>query len=425
MIRASPLSPTRITREVPIRGDAPARLPGQNVDVDGTTLLPPAITNGLATARRILAGPDGVVVLALVLGLAGLVESVIYTAGSGERAAASLLAMLGTVPLALLRTRWAWLGALVITVATVIALADPAPLTISGAIGQLIIAYEVAVRYPRGVSALVAAPFVLNAISPLSGHDSALSGLVTLVAVVAALILGDAQRQRSQVVAERDETRRAMADTLRDRAAAQERNRIARELHDVVAHHLSMIAIQAETARLATPGMPAEGQAQLAAIGGTARDALTEMRRLLGVLRVDVDDVAELSPQPGLDRIDELIEAARAAGTPVRLTLSGTPVQLPVGVDLSAYRIVQEALTNARQHTPGAAVEVEVAYTGDLLRLRIRDDGPGSADANPGGHGLHGMRERAAMAGGTLTAGPAEGGGFLVEATLPVSESET
>jgi signal transduction histidine kinase len=240
-----------------------------------------------------------------------------------------------------------------------------------------------------------------------------------------ALILGDSQRQRSQVVAERDETRRAMADTLRDRAAAQERNRIARELHDVVAHHLSMIAIQAETARLATPGMPAEGQTQLADLGGTARDALTEMRRLLGVLRVDVDDVAELSPQPGLDRIDELIEAARAAGTPVQLTLSGTPVPLPVGVDLSAYRIVQEALTYARQHASGAAVEMEVAYTGDLLRLRIRDDGPGSTDANPSGHGLHGMRERAAMAGGTLAAGPAEGGGFLVEATLPVSESAT
>jgi signal transduction histidine kinase len=118
-------------------------------------------------------------------------------------------------------------------------------------------------------------------------------------------------------------------------------------------------------------------------------------------------------------------QAARAAGTPVRLTLSGAPVPLPVGVDLSAYRIVQEALTNARQHAPGAAVKVEVAYTGNLLRLLIRDDGPGSTDANPSGHGLHGMRERAAMAGGTLTACPAGGGGFLVEATLPVSESTT
>jgi len=149
------------------------------------------------------------------------------------------------------------------------------------------------------------------------------------------------------------------------------------------------------------------------------------MRRLLGVLRIDVDEAAALAPQPGLDRIDELVEAARAAGTPVRLTLSGTPAPLPVGVDLSAYRIVQEALTNARQHAPGAAVEVEVAYTDDMLRLRIRDDGPGSTQANPSGHGLHGMRERAALAGGTLTAGPAEAGGFLVEATLPVSEPAT
>ena len=361
-------------------------------------------------------------VLALVLGLAGLIQTVIYTTESGDRTTASLLAMFGTLPLALLRTRWAWLGAVTITLASTIALADPAPLTIAGAIAQLIVAYEVAVRYRRAVSALIAAPFALNAVTPLNGQDSALSGLLILVIVVAALILGDSQRQRSQAVAERDETRRAMVDTLRDRATAQERNRIARELHDVVAHHLSMIAIQAETARLATPGMPAEGQAQLAAIGDTARDALTEMRRLLGVLRVDVDDAAELAPQPGLDQIDELIEAARAAGTPVRLTLSGAPVPLPVGVDLSAYRIVQEALTNARQHAPGAAVEVEVAYTDDRLRLLIRDDGPGSTDTNPSGHGLHGMHERAALVGGTLTAGPADAGGFLVEATLPVSE---
>ena len=393
--------------------------------MNSTTQLPPAIASGLITARRILAGPDGFVVLALVLGFAGLIQTVIYTAESGDRTTASLLAMFGTLPLALLRTRWAWLGALTITLASTIALADPAPLTVAGAIAQLIVAYQVAVQYRRAVSLLIAAPFALNAVAPLNGQDSALSGLLILVIVVAALILGDSHRQRSQAVAERDETRRAMVDTLRDRAAAQERNRIARELHDVVAHHLSMIAIQAETARLATPGMPADGQEQLAAIGSTARDALTEMRRLLGVLRVDVVEAAALAPQPGLDRIDELIEAARAAGTPVRLTLSGTPVPLPVGVDLSAYRIVQEALTNARQHAPGAAVEVEVVYTDDMLRLRIRDDGPGTTQANPSGHGLHGMRERAALAGGTLTAGPAEAGGFLVEATLPVSEPAT
>src|SRR4029453_3864481 len=203
------------------------------------------------------------------------------------------------------------------------------------------------------------------------------------------------------------------------------RNRIARELHDVVAHHLSMIAIRAAPAALPTPGIAADGQEQLAAIGGTARDALTEMRRLLGVLRVDVDEAAALAPQPGLDRIGELVEAARAAGTPVRLTLSGTPVPLPVGVDLSAYRIVQEALTNARQHAPGAAVEVEVAYTDDMLRLRIRDDGPGSTQANPSGHGLHGMRERAALAGGTLPARPADAGGFVGGVRPPGGEPAT
>ncbi len=377
------------------------------------------IETSIATARRILAGPDGFVVLALVLGFVGLVES-LYLGGSGDHTTAALLAVFGTAPLALLRTRWAWIAAVVITIATIVALADPAPLTVAGVIAQLVVTYGVAVQYPRGASALLAAPFALNAITPFSGDSSAVSGLVVLLVVVATLILGDAQRQRSQAFAERDETRRAMDDTLRDRAAAQERNRIARELHDVVAHHLSMIAIQAETARLATTGMPAEGQERLAAIGGTARDALTEMRRLLGVLRVDVDG-ADLAPQPSLDRIDELVDSARQAGSTIRLTLRGSPTTLPVGIDLAAYRIVQEALSNARQHAPNAAVDVELEYTADTLLLRIRDDGPGPADANPSGHGLHGMRERAAMVGGTVSAGPAEGGGFLVDAALPLN----
>ncbi|MCI0689355.1 MAG: sensor histidine kinase [Sporichthyaceae bacterium] len=387
--------------------------------MNGTTPLPPVIETSIATARRILAGPDGFVVLALVLGFVGLVES-LYLGGSGDHTTAALLAVFGTAPLALLRTRWAWIAAVVITIATIVALADPAPLTVAGVIAQLVVTYGVAVQYPRGASALLAAPFALNAITPFSGDSSAVSGLVVLLVVVATLILGDAQRQRSQAFAERDETRRAMDDTLRDRAAAQERNRIARELHDVVAHHLSMIAIQAETARLATTGMPAEGQERLAAIGGTARDALTEMRRLLGVLRVDVDG-ADLAPQPSLDRIDELVDSARQAGSTIRLTLRGSPTTLPVGIDLAAYRIVQEALSNARQHAPNAAVDVELEYTADTLLLRIRDDGPGPADANPSGHGLHGMRERAAMVGGTVSAGPAEGGGFLVDAALPLN----
>jgi len=165
--------------------------------------------------------------------------------------------------------------------------------------------------------------------------------------------------------------------------------------------------------------MPEEGRRRLEAIGATARDALTEMRRLLGVLRADAGGDPEHAPQPGLERLDELVGAA---GPHVRLILHGQVVPLPPGVDLTAYRILQEALTNVRRHAPGAAVDVELWYTADALRLRVRDNGPGPGPSgdDPGGHGVLGMRERAAMVGGTLRTGPANGGGFVVEADLPL-----
>jgi signal transduction histidine kinase len=231
--------------------------------------------------------------------------------------------------------------------------------------------------------------------------------------MVAAQALGDARRERVQ-------SRREVAASRQEQALMEERARIARELHDVVAHHISMVAVQAETARLTTPGMPEQGQERLLAIGDTAREALTEMRRLLGVLRADADGDAELAPQPGLGHLTELLEGARAAGTSVRLTVGGTVAPLPAGVDLTAYRIVQEALTNARRHAPGAAVEVELRFEADALHLRVRDDGPGPGEGEPRGHGLLGMRERAASVGGTLRSGRAEAGGFEVEAELPL-----
>ena len=147
------------------------------------------------------------------------------------------------------------------------------------------------------------------------------------------------------------------------------------------------------------------------------------MRRVLGVLRSDEGTEADREPQPGLARLDELVDTARATGTNVRVTQSGTPVQLPQGVDLCAYRILQEALTNARRHAPGATVDVEIAFSDDTLRLRVRDDGPGAAAGQVDGHGLLGMRERAIMVGGTLTVGPAEQGGFEVAAELPIPGS--
>jgi signal transduction histidine kinase len=180
-----------------------------------------------------------------------------------------------------------------------------------------------------------------------------------------------------------------------------------------------MIVVQADTARLATPDMPDAGQEHLLSISATARDAMDELRRVLGVLRDDAGAEVEHAPQPGLDQLDALLDAARGAGTPVRLILQGRAQPLAAGVDLAAYRIVQEALTNARRHAPGAAVDVELRY-GEALQIAVRDDGPGASGAADG-HGLLGMRERAATVGGTLRTGPADGRGFVVEAELPLA----
>ena len=371
-------------------------------------------------ARRVLAGPDGPLAFALVLGLVAMVEVTIYADAIGEAMIANLLA---TLPLAVARRHVAWAtGAIVLGVVLALA-AQEGTLTIAALLGLAIALYLFALTYGRRWSVLPAIPFLVNAIEPYSGEDAAFPGVLLLMVVVAALALGDSRRQRTEVVAERDETRQAMVDTLQDQAAMGERARIARDLHDVVAHHVSAIAVQAESARLTTEGLPEEGRAHFEAIGQTARDALTEMRRLLGVLREDANVEAARDPQPSLARLNELVETARAAGTPVTLTLEGTVAVLPPGIDLCAYRILQEALTNVRRHAPGAAAEVELEYAPGALRLRVRDHGHGAVSPDPDGHGLLGMRERAIMVGGTLTAGPADGGGFAVEATLPVREA--
>ena len=375
----------------------------------------------VSDVRRILSGPDGPIALALALGLGAIVETFLYAAHPGDRASGLIANLLATLPLVFWRTRLPWVAG-VVTFASLVAVgSEPTLLTLSGITAQLIVVYLVANRYRRRWSVLLAAPFLAAAVG-WSDEDS-LAGVMLLVLVVAAQVLGDSRRQRSQAIAERDATRHAMAETQRDQVIMEERARIARELHDVVAHHVSVIAVQAETARLTTPDMPDEGKERLAAIGQTARDSLTELRRLLGVLRADGSSEAARSPQPGLGRLAELIDSARTAGTPVRLTLDGDVSPLPPGVDLTAYRIVQEALTNARRHAPGASVDVTLGYEENALRLRVSDDGPGPPAADTSGHGLLGMQERAAMVGGRLTTGPGDGAGFVVEAELPLSRS--
>jgi signal transduction histidine kinase len=191
-----------------------------------------------------------------------------------------------------------------------------------------------------------------------------------------------------------------------------------------VAHHVSLIALQAEAARLTVPGMPPEGEKRLLAIGDTARTALTEMRRLLGVLREDADaaDVTTRQPQPGLGQLTDLLDDVRGAGPGgARLIVRGAVAPLEQGIELTAYRVVQEALTNARRHAPGSAVDVEVEYHGDALVVQVRDNGPGPGGGDVVGHGLAGMRERVAMSGGTLSTGSGPRGGFVVRAELPTT----
>jgi signal transduction histidine kinase len=349
-----------------------------------------------------------------VLALAGVVESIVRAVGADVNAqfvpVLCLLALATTLPLALLRPTAA---AVAVVAASVVSLVFFHGLTVAGGCAVLIVLF----RLGRIGALGLALPFLVLALV----HPAGVGAVLLASLAPAAALAGIARQAQGEALVHRA-ARQAVAGTLLEHTARGERARIARELHDVVAHHISMIAVQAETARLTVPGMPAAGAQRLSEIGDTARAGLTEMRRLLGVLREDTSDVAELHPQPGLQQLNELLDEARdMSGAATRLIVAGAPVPLDPGVELAAYRIVQEALTNARRHAAGAAVDVELHYTADALRLRIRDNGPGLPSSAPiGGHGLTGMRERAVAVGGRLRTGDAVGG-FLVEATLPVA----
>jgi signal transduction histidine kinase len=200
-------------------------------------------------------------------------------------------------------------------------------------------------------------------------------------------------------------------------AVADERVRIARELHDVVAHAISVIVVQAQGGARMVRVEPEEAESAFAAIERTGGQALTEMRRLLGMLRA-ADERAALAPQPGVARLGALADEVRRAGLPVELEIEGDPAALPPGVDVSAYRIVQEALTNALKHAGPAHASVRVRCGADAVDVEVRDDGRGGAP-NGAGHGLAGMRERVAVYGGSLEAGALAAGGFAITARLP------
>jgi signal transduction histidine kinase len=225
-------------------------------------------------------------------------------------------------------------------------------------------------------------------------------------------LVGVAIRMRRErehlLVREQDERARA--------AVAEERARIARELHDVVAHAISVIVLQARGARHADG---AEREEALDAIESTGANALTEMRRLLHMLRAD-DEAVAMAPQPSLEHLEHLVTQVRDAGLPVEVRVEGARRALPPGVDVSAYRIVQEALTNALKHAGPARARVSIRFGDDALELEIEDSGAGGGNGAGGGHGLAGMRERVAIFGGRLDTGPKAEGGYAVRARLPL-----
>lgn len=382
-----------------------------------------------AAARAAAGRPHAQAVVGGSLALAGLIEALTRAAISGAdiplTLAWGLLAIGTTIPLAMLGRMAA---ACISSAAAVLSLAAFHTLTAAGFAALLIMLYRLASdEQPQAMAHFtaptLAVPFVVLIFTgppPTSSEAAALTALLAALAPLAAV--GGIAVQARREARDNRAARQMIADTLTEHTARGERARIARELHDVVAHHISMVAVQAESARLAVEGMPLAGAQRLSAIGDTARTALVEMRRLLGVLRRDtLLDGAERHPQPSLDQLNDLIDEARSvSGSAIRLILLGAPISLDPGVELVAYRIVQEALTNARRYAPGAAADVNLAYTDNSLRLQIRDNGPGP---NPtelaGGHGITGMHERAAAVGGHLHTGAAPGGGYLVDATLP------
>ena len=344
-------------------------------------------------------------------------------------AVVAALAVVLPVPLAarypLMGWRIAWLGLLAVplTGAAWLGSWPWGPVQILVLLGVFCAA---GVRHPRPVLwwmwALTLIPWWLWSAPHRLG--CALGAVAFTAAAVAVDSLGS-RRRAQQALA--DQTELTELEQAR-RAVLEERAKIARELHDVVAHHMSLIAVRAETAPYRLAGLSGPVTAEFGALSEAAREALTDMRRLLGVLRND--EPAARAPQPQLCDLPVLIDAAREAGVPVELTAPPALGQVPSGVGVCAYRIVQESLSNASRHAPGASVTVSVDQGTSAVLLRVANGpgGPGEP-AEPGdgperhGHGLAGMRERVALLGGSLTAGPAPGGGFVVSAVLPTGQA--
>jgi signal transduction histidine kinase len=346
---------------------------------------------------------------------------------STERAAAAATGLVLTLSLAWRRRApLVVLGVAIATsvVANVVGVLDEAT---TPAIALVVAVYSVGV-HTSGLRAAVGGLGAAALIAVNVTEQFSLGDLLFIAAILGgAWLAGRAMRYRRErehvlelltVDLEREREEKARA------AVAEERVRIARELHDVVAHAISVIVLQARGGRRSLATDPGETREALDMIEATGSEALAEMRRLLGMLRRDDEEIA-LAPQPSLRYLDALAAQVREAGLPVDLSVEGKATELPPGVDLSAYRIVQEALTNALKHAGPATARVVVRYRENDLELEIADTGAGAGASDGQGHGLAGMRERVSLYGGKIETGPRDGGGFAVRARLPLDSGRS
>jgi signal transduction histidine kinase len=310
-------------------------------------------------------------------------------------------------------------GSTVLIVNALLGFADGYGTSLATGVAWMCGLYAIAVwtdrtRFLAGVGVLVAANWIPYAIA---GGDAKSTGIFTWAPILAMVLARGAVRGhqlQAEALAARAELLERERDLRAHEAVAEERARIARELHDLVAHNVSVMVVQAAAANDVFETQPQRAREALRDIERTGRSALTELRRLLGRVRQ-----TDFAPQPGLSGLESLVDGVRAAGLPVTLRVEGSLDDLPTGLDLSAYRIVQEALTNAIKHAGASAAEVRVRRTADEVELEVVDDGAGPS-GNGRGQGLIGMRERASLLGGEVEAGPKPGGGFRVRAKLPL-----
>ncbi|MFD6420425.1 histidine kinase [Streptomyces sp. NPDC060198] len=375
-----------------------------------------------------------VVVVALTAALLPVTVNVLAHDRGVPGALAATLAVAQTLPLLLLAHRplqvW-WITFLASVAGALVLLAEPSgpyavwPWPPTVIVGQLFVLLALGLRESRRTLVAVwlatgAAGLVLSSVASDRADASALL-LFVLGAVV--LMTGAAVRERGVAQRRLVEQETISAEERARRTLLEERARIARELHDVVAHHMSVITVQADSAPYRVAGLSEETREEFASIAASARESLAEMRRLLTVLRGDGTS-GERAPQPGLDRLQQLVEATVRTGLPVELALAADLGAVPPAVDLSAYRIVQEALANVVRHAPGAPTRVSVRADGGHVTVLVVNSAPprpGSPLETSGtGHGLVGMRERVRLTGGTLDTGPLPDGGFRVAARLPL-----